>query len=164
MNEFNTLERKAGLLTMQGTQQATIHAAMFMQLLAAQQAGNEKLANFYADRFPPDVRKAYDGWLAQKPFDNPNADPHPFVPNLYEPRGAREAAEATAKAATNQREAGAAGSISGQYLANTVLFAAVLFFASASGKFEQRRVRLVAFMFATAVFAFAVIRTAMLPF
>ena len=163
MNEFNTLERKAGVLTMQGTQQATIHAAMFMQLLAAKQAGNEKLVNFYVERFPPDVRKAYDGWLAQKPFENPNADPHPFVPNLYEPRGTREAASATAKAATSQQQAGVAGSISGQYLANTVLFAAVLFFASASGKFEQRRVRMVAFAFATAVFLFAVARTAMLP-
>ncbi|MGH7984241.1 MAG: hypothetical protein ACREFF_14035 [Candidatus Udaeobacter sp.] len=163
INEFNALERKAGLLTMQGTQQATIHAAMFMQLLAAQQAGNEKLANFYADRFPPDVRKAYDAWLAQKPFENPNADPHPFVPKLYEPRGTREAADANAKAASSQQQAGTAGSISGQYLANTVLFATVLFFASASGKFEQRRVRLVAFAFATAVFLFAVVRTVMLP-
>jgi hypothetical protein len=164
MNEFNTMERKAGLLTMQGTQQATIHAAMFMQLLAAQQAGNQKLVDFYVERFPPDVRKAYDVWLAQKPFENPNADPHPFVPSLYEPRGAREAADTTAKAATSQREAGVAGSISGQYLANTVLFAAVLFFASASGKFEQRRVRLVAFSFAAAVFIFALVRTVMLPF
>ncbi|HSS15396.1 MAG TPA: hypothetical protein VLQ29_00260 [Candidatus Dormibacteraeota bacterium] len=163
MNEFNALERKAGLLTMQGTQQATIHAAMFMQLLAAQQAGNEKLVSFYVERFPPDVRKAYESWLAQKPFENPNADPHPFVPNLYEPRGTREAANATAKAATNQQEAGKAGSISGQYLANTVLFATVLFFASASGKFEQRRVRSLAFIFAVAVFLFALVRTAMLP-
>jgi hypothetical protein len=164
MNEFNTLERKAGLLTMQGTQQATIHAAMLMQVLAAQQAGNQNLVNFYVERFPPDVRKAYDAWLAQKPLENANADPHPFVPNLYEPRGSREAADAIAKAATNQQQAGIAGSISGQYLANTVLFATVLFFASASGKFEQRRVRLVAFSFATAVFIFAVVRTAMLPF
>jgi hypothetical protein len=76
MNEFNSLERRAGLLTTQGMQQATIHTAMFMQLLAAQQAGNEKLVNFYAQRFPPDVRKAYDAWLAQKPFENPKADPH----------------------------------------------------------------------------------------
>jgi len=68
MNEFNSLERRAGLQTMQGMQQATIHVAMFMELLAAQQAGNEKLANFYVERFPPDVRKAYDAWLAQKPF------------------------------------------------------------------------------------------------
>jgi hypothetical protein len=163
MNEFNSLERKAALLSLQGMQQATVHTAMFMQVLAAKQAGNEKLANFYIERFPPDMRKAYDGWVAQRPFENPNADPHPFVPRLYEAQGTREAAEATAKAASSQQEAGKAGSISGQYLANTVLFATVLFFASASGKFEQRRVRMVAFAFATAVFLFAVARTAMLP-
>ena len=163
MNEFNALERKAGLLTVQGMQQATIHTGMFMQALAAQQAGNEKLMNFYAERFPPDVRKAYDAWLAQKPFENPNADPHPFVPNLYEVRGTREAAEATAKAASSLQASRNASSVSGQYLANTVLFATVLFFASASGKFEQRRVRVVAFAFAVAVFLFAVVRTAMLP-
>jgi hypothetical protein len=163
MNEFNSLERRAGLQTMQGMQQATIHTAMFMQLLAAQQEGNEKLVNFYVERFPPDVRKAYDAWLAQKPFENPNADPHPFVPKLYEVRGTREAAEANAKAASSLHAARNAGNVSGQYLANTVLFAAVLFFASASGKFEQRRVRVIAFAFAVAVFAFAVMRTAMLP-
>lgn len=163
MNEFNTLERRAGLLTIQGMQQATIHTAMFMELLAAQQAGNEQLVNFYVQRFPPDVRKAYDAWLAQRPFENPGADPHPFVPNLYEPRGTREAEEATAKAAISQQEARNAGSVSGQYLANTVLFATVLFFASASGKFEQQRVRSVAFLFAVAVFVFALVRTAGLP-
>ena len=163
MNEFNALERRAGLLGVQGMQQATIHTAMFMEVLAAKQAGNEQLANFYVERFPPDVRKAYDAWLAQRPFENPNADPHPFVPRLYEPRGTREAADATAKAAISQQEARTAGSVSGQYLANTVLFATVLFFASASGKFEQRRVRTVAFSFAAAVFIFAVVRTAMLP-
>ena len=163
MNEFNSLERKAGLLSLQGMQQATIHTAMFMEVLAAKQAGNEQLANFYVERFPPDARKAYDAWLAQKPFENPNADPHPFVPNLYQIRGTREAAELNSKAASRVEEARSGGSISGEYLANTVLFATVLFFASASGKFEQRRVRIVAFAFATAVFLFAVMRTATLP-
>jgi hypothetical protein len=163
MNEFNALERRAGLLTLQGTQQATIQSAMFMETLAAKQAGNEQLANFYVQRFPPELRKAYDAWLAEKPFENPNADPHPFVPKLYETPGTREAVEANAKAANSVEEARKAGTVSGQYLANTVLFAAVLFFASASGKFEQRRVRLVAFVFAAAVFIFAVVRTVMLP-
>jgi hypothetical protein len=163
MNEFNALERRAGLLSLQGVQAATIHTAMFMQLLAAQQAGNEKLASFYAERFPPDVRKAYDAWMAQKPFENPKADPHPFVPNLYEVRGTSEAAEATASAATRLHDARSAGNVSGQYLANTVLFAAVLFFAATSNKFEQRRVRVVAFIFAVAVFTFAVARIVTLP-
>jgi hypothetical protein len=163
MNEFNALERRAGLLTVQGMQQATIHTGMFMQALAAHEAGNEKLATFYVERFPPELRKAYDAWLAQKPFENPNADPHPFVPRLYQTPGTREAADANAKAANSLEEARKAGTVSGQYLANTVLFAAVLFFASASGKFEQRRVRVVTFAFAAAVFLFAVVRTAMLP-
>src|SRR5256885_8958173 len=114
MNEFNALERKAGLLSIQGIQQATIHTTMFMQMLAAQQAGNEKLANFYVERFPPDVRKAYDAWLAQNPLENPNADPHPFVPKLYEVPGPREAAEANAKAASSLQEARNAGTVSGR--------------------------------------------------
>jgi hypothetical protein len=163
MNQFNMLERKAGLLNIQGTQAATIHTAMFMQVLAAQQSGNQKLADFYVQRFPPDVRKAYDAWIAQKPFENPNADPHPFVPNLYETRGAREAAEATSNAATQIDDARRAGTLSGQYLANTVLFAAVLFFANAASKFEIRWVRRTSFLFAVAVFAFAVVRVATLP-
>src|SRR5213592_1732014 len=154
MNEFNALERRAGLLTMQGMQQATIHTGMFMQALAAHQAGNDKLGNFYIERFPPELRKAYDAWLTEKPFENPNADPHPFVPRLYQTPGTREAADANAKAANSIEQARKAGTVSGQYLANTVLFATVLFFASASGKFEQRRVRVVAFAFAVSVFLF----------
>jgi len=163
MNEFNALERKAGVLTIQGMQQTTIHTGMFMQALAAHQAGNEKLVNFYVERFPPELRKAYDAWMAQKPFENPNADPHPFVSKLYVTPGTRQAAEANAKAATSLEEGRKAGTMSGQYLANTVLFAAVLFFANASSRFQQRRVRVIAFSFAIAVFLFAVVRTAMLP-
>src|SRR5207248_11320268 len=148
MNEFNALERRAGVLNIQGMQQATIHTGMFMQALAAHQAGDDKLVNFYVERFPSELRKAYDAWLAQKPFEKPNADPHPFVPRLYQTPGTREAADANAKAANSIEQARKAGTISGQYLANTVLFATVLFFASASGKFDQRRVRVVAFAFA----------------
>jgi hypothetical protein len=163
MNECNSLERKAGVLRVQGLQSATIHVAMFMQLLAAKQAGNEKLANFYVQRLPIDARKAYDAWLAQRPFENPNADAHPFVPNLYELRDAREAADATSTAAKKLELARDAGSISGRYLANTVLFAAVLFFAGTAGKFEQTRVRVSAATFGLAVFAFAVIRMFLTP-
>jgi len=163
MGECNSLERKAGILSVQGVQTATIHAAIFMQLLGAKQAGNEALANFYLQRLPTEARRAYDAWLAEKPLENPNADPHPFVPNLYEMRGAREAAEATSTAAEKVNEARQAGNTSGRYLANTVLFATVLFFANAAGKFEQRRVRVIAFFFALAVFLLAVAQIALLP-
>jgi hypothetical protein len=163
MNDYNALERRSAVLTIQGLQTASIQIGLFLQMLAAQQAGNDKLATFYRERFPPELRTAYEAWNAQHPFENPNADPHPFVSNLYEARGAKEAADASTKATTSLSESRAAGNCSGQYLANTVLFATVLFFASASGKFEQRRVRIVTFVFAAGVFAFAVWRMVMLP-
>ena len=163
MNESNALERRAALLDVQGSQALIVQVSMFMQLLAAQHAGNEQLASFYAERFPPDVKKAYEKWLAQKPFENRAADAHPFVPNLYQVRGAVEAAAARADAAQRVVEARQAGNRSGQYLANTVLFATVLFFAGTAGKFEQARVRLFAAAFGVALFVFAVIRMLLMP-
>jgi hypothetical protein len=163
LNEYNALERRAALLDIQGNQALMLHASMFMQLLAAQNSGNQQLATFYAERFPPDVKKAYEGWLAQRPFENRNADPHPFVPNLYQVRDSTEAAATRAEATRQLATARASGNRSGQYLANTVLFATVLFFAGTAGKFEQPRVRLSAAMFALAVFAFAVVRMLVMP-
>jgi len=163
MNESNALERKAALIDVQGSQALIVHASMFMQLLAAYHAGNEKLVSFYAERFPPDVRKAYDAWVAQRPYENKDADPHPFVPKLYEVRGGAEAAATRAQAAECLLSAREAGSRSGRYLANTVLFATVLFFAGTAGKFEQPRVRLSAALFGLAVFFVAVIRMLLSP-
>ena len=163
MNESNALERRAALLDVQGSQALIVHASMFMQLLAAQHAGNQQLANFYAERFPPDVKKAYDAWLAEKPFENRAADAHPFVPNLYQVRGAAEATAVRADSVRRVAEAREAGNRSGQYLANTVLFATVLFFAGTAGKFEQLRVRLFAAAFGVALFVFAVIRMLIMP-
>ena len=163
MNESNALEQRAAQIEVQGNQALIVHTAMFMELLAAQHAGNEQLANFYAERFPPDVKKAYEAWLAQKPFENRAADAHPFVPNLYKVRGTAEAAAARADAERRVVEAREAGNRSGQYLANTVLFATVLFFAGTAGKFEQPRVRIFAAAFGVALFAFAVIRMLLMP-
>jgi hypothetical protein len=121
------------------------------------------LVNFLVQRFPPELRKAYDAWMEQKPFENPSADPHPFVPKLYETRGALEAEEMNKQAAARMKQASASGTISGQYLANTVLFATVLVFANAAIKFQQRKVRVVSFYFAIAVFAFVTFRLFILP-
>jgi len=47
MNESNSVERRAALLDVQGSQALIVHASMFIQLLAAQHAGNEKLASSF---------------------------------------------------------------------------------------------------------------------
>jgi hypothetical protein len=157
------LEQKAALLHLEDNQVTSIQAQMFMDFIDATLAGNEKLAQFYSDRFPPELRTAYARWIEQKPFENAKADPHPFVPALFKPRFAQEAQQATVDAGRDEAEAKRTGNFAAQYLSNTVLFAMVLFFAGTSAKFQQRYVRQWSFFFAVAVFLFAASRMLMLP-
>jgi len=166
-SEFATsgarLEQKAALLHLEDNQVTSIQAKMFMDFINATLAGNQKLAQFYSDRFPPELRTAYDRWMEQKPLDNPKADPHPFVAGLYKPRFADNAQQTTADAGRDEAEAKRTGNFAAQYLSNTVLFAMVLFFAGTSARFTQRYVRQSSFFFAVAVFLFAAARMLMLP-
>jgi hypothetical protein len=161
--EAGRSNQQAALLHLEGNQVTTLQAKVFTEFIDAQMSDKEKLARFYLDRFPPELRKAYDAWLAEKPFENPNADPHPFVPNLYQPRFVQEARQANANASRSDAEAKRTSHVAAQYLSNTVLFAAVLFFAGTSAKFDHRYVRQSCFFFAVAAFFFAAVRTLMLP-
>ena len=155
--------QQAAVLHLEGNQVLSIQAKMFMEFIDAQMAGKDKLARFYSDRFPPELRKAYDAWLAEKPFENPRADPHPFVPNLYQPRFLEDARLASADAGRNDAEGKRASAVAAHYLSNTVLFAAVLFFAGTSAKFDHRYVRQSSFFFAVTVLLFAAVRMFLLP-
>jgi hypothetical protein len=157
------LEQKASLLHLEDNQIIDIQVKLFMEFIDAKVAGNDKLAQYYADRFPPELRTAYDRWLAQKPLENPKADQHPFSPSLYKPRFADTARQATEDATRDGAEAKRTGNIAAQYLSNTVLFAAVLFFAGTSARFDQRVVRQSSLFFAVAAFLFAAARMIMLP-
>src|SRR5437867_12045851 len=90
--------QQAAVLHLEGNQVTALQAKMFTEFIDAQMSGKEKLANFYLDRFPPELRKAYDACIADKPFENPKADPHPFVPNLHQPRFVDDARQANADA------------------------------------------------------------------
>jgi hypothetical protein len=157
------LEQKAAVLSVEDNQVIGIQIQLFTAFIDAKVAGNDKLAQYYSDRFPPELRTAYDRWMAQKPFENPKADPHPFVPKLYEARFVQDARLANTDAGRNDAEAKRTGNVAAQYLSNTVLLAAVLFFAGTSAKFDQRYVRQSSFFFAVAAFLFAAVRMLMLP-
>jgi hypothetical protein len=156
-------DQQAALLTLQDNQVAGIQIKLFSDFINARVSGNEKLAQFYSDRFPPELRAAYDRWMEQKPLENPKADPHPFVPALYKARFVDQIRQANADSARDGAEAKRNGNFGAQYLAITVLLAAVLFFAGTSAKFDQRHVRHASFFFAVAAFLFAAARMLMLP-
>ncbi len=161
--EAGRLNQKAALLHLEGNQVTGVQLKMFTEFIDAQLNGNDKMAQFYLERFPPELRKAFDAWLKEKPFQNPNADPHPFVPKLYKARFVEDAQVANADAGQNDAEAKRTGNVAAQYLSNTVLLAAVLFFAGTSARFDQRHVRQSSFFFAIAAFLFAAERMLMLP-
>jgi hypothetical protein len=158
-----SLERKANVLRLDGLQHKAVHLQVFMEYVAAHFAGNAALERFYVDRFPPEVRKAYDAWMAEKPFENPAAAPHPFVTPYYETRGAREMESSLGEAAQSKEKAQRTGVTAGSYLTNTVLLATVLFFVGITARLPSPRIRLGSFFFGSALFLFAVARMVVLP-
>jgi len=158
-----TLEREANALHTESNQVLSTQITIFLDLIHAQLSGDEKVASFYSSRLSGELRAAYDAWMAQKPFENPKAAPHPFVPELYHPRFADEVKEKRTKSAEHSLAANKEGQTAATYLANTVLFATVLFFAGTANKFDHRAVRQSTILFALIVFLFAVARLVMLP-
>jgi hypothetical protein len=161
--QAGNLDRKAHVLSAEGLQVQAAQLGIFMQLLDARLAGNDRLVKFYEERIGGEFKPAYEAWLAQKPFENPKADPHPFGTNLYTARFSREAAEARAEAAHNLQEAGRIGNVASRYLSNTVMLAAVLFFVGTSTRFDSRRVRKFSFLFGAALFLYVAVRMMQLP-
>lgn len=157
------LQRKAAAFHLEGNQASIIRIQLFTQMIDAQLEGNDKLANFYRERFPPDLRKAYEGWLEQKPFENPRADASPFVPHLYQQRYSAEMRQALADSASNAAEEKRTKQIASKYLGNTVLLAMVLFFAGTAGRFDTKLVRQSTLFFAIAIYAYVAVRMLTLP-
>ncbi len=135
------LERQAVAWHLEARQIETVHARMFVEAVDAQMEGDEKRARFYTDRFGGEHKPAYEKGIARKPFDDPTAPPHPFVPGLYTPPFEQEVRDAHAEAARAEKQSNLTGHYASSYLSNTVLLATVLFFAGTAGKFDQRRVR-----------------------
>lgn len=157
------LERQADTMLLEAQQIETVQVKAVMEVIDAHMAGNEKLEKFYTDRFPADLKSSYEKWIALKPYENPTAPPHPFVPALYTPRFAQDIRDAKAEAARDDAQSNVTGQHASTYLSNTVILASVLFFAGTMGKFNQRHVRWSSLAFAVTLFAYALVRIFMLP-
>jgi hypothetical protein len=159
----DTLQREAMAMTLESRQYQTAHLLLAMKAIDAIVDGDQKRANFYTSRFTGELRPAWDKWIALKPFENPEAPPHPFGPDFYTPHLAGEIRDHHTEAAKAAGQARSTSQNASNYLSNTVLLATVLFFAGTAGKFDQRQVRQPSLIFAIALFLFAAVRMLMLP-
>lgn len=156
-------EREAMKLHLEANQYKAAHLHVFTQWLDARLDGKQANAEFYEHRFPPMMRDAFDAWMAQKPFENEKADPHPFMSKLYRVPQDAQALDLIAESGIHDAKSNASSAHAAGYLANTVLFAAVLVFAGTGARFENRLVRHGMFAFASALFLYAACRILMLP-
>jgi len=161
--QSDKLERHAIARRLEAQQIQAFQVQIFTEAINARLEGKEELERAYAGRIGAELKPAYDRWLALRPFENPDAPPHPFVPGLYKSRFEDEIQDAQVGALRVAKDASAAGKHAGDYQGNTVVLATVLFFTGTAGKFDRRRVRHGSLIFAAALFAYAVVLIAKLP-
>ncbi|TRZ69790.1 MAG: hypothetical protein D4R96_02655, partial [Nitrosopumilaceae archaeon] len=89
--DVNAANRQASELNLQQGQYTMIDVMMFTEYVNAVNDNDQKLSDFYFERFRPDFKPAVQAWLDTNPLDNPNAPPHPFVMKEYKRTFAEQA-------------------------------------------------------------------------
>jgi hypothetical protein len=163
MNLSAALGRKAAAQELQSLQYRLADVMLFSQYINARAGSNETLAQFYADRFRDEAKSAFEAWLAQRPFENPAAAPHPFVTNFYQPALLAQAAEAQARSEGHWQQAGEAGRTSRGYVLTIVLLAMALFCGGTAPKFDSLWMRRSVLGLGLGAVFFALSRLVMLP-
>ncbi len=112
---------------------------VFANYIDATLVGNEVVADFYFQRFRDEFRVAYEAWIALDPLNNPEAPPSPFPMPEYQLSQDVEAERLEARADDLFAAGEDANTFSDVYTLTTLLFAAALFFAAISERFEYFR-------------------------
>ena len=120
---------------------ASIQVGLFSQWVRAFAAGEEREADYLVSVFPEPLSAAFTAWEAADPKANADVPRTPFgMPEYAIPQEA-EAKAADARADAKFTDALAFNQRSDNYTILTVLFAAVLFFGSLSGRARRRKIQ-----------------------
>jgi hypothetical protein len=114
--------------------QTQVDIAMFFQWIDASATDDPELADFYADRFRPEFRPAFDAWEATDPLTNAGAPASPFAMDEYQLQARADAERLDAAAEVLAATVRANVQRAANYVLGVVLFAVSLFFAGMSAK------------------------------
>jgi hypothetical protein len=118
---------------------ATIQVGLYTQWVRAFAEGSQREVDYFESVFPEPLATAFRAWEAADPQANPDVPRTPFAMPEYQIPADAEAAAADARADAKFSDALAFNQRSDNYTVLTVLFAAVLFFASMAGRARRRR-------------------------
>lgn len=128
-------------------QQVIVDVTIFADWLQALAAGETELQQFLQQRFRDEFAPAFDAWVAAEPLENADAPASPFAMLEYELADEQRADGLAEEADLRSRQAREANQRGDNYVLTTVLFAAVLFFAGVSTKFNGLRTKTFAVVF-----------------
>jgi hypothetical protein len=144
-------------------QQTQVDIATFVQWVNAYVAGDKNLAQFYRRRFRPELKPAFDAWLATNPRTNPRAPLSPFAMPQYRLAERETSHRLNAQATVHSASAASADERADNYVLAVVLFAASLFFAGISTKLRSLRQREVLLGLGWVIFLGALVWVAVSP-
>ena len=132
--------------------QTEVDVATFSSWVDAYLRRETELARFYFRRFRKEFKPAVNAWIATRPLKNPNAPLTPFAMPQYRLAATAEVERLDAEAELSAASVRAYIQRSTNYVLCVVLFAAALFFAGISTRFESSRLRAVTLGIGTIVF------------
>src|SRR5512133_3166446 len=121
--------------------QGQIDVALFTQWVDAYARDETELAAFYDKRFRPELKPAFNAWVATRPRKNPSAPLSPFAMPQYKLAANAAADRLEVKAAAASQRAGEFIQRADDYSLAVVLFASALFFAGISTRLHSSRSR-----------------------
>ncbi len=162
-NQANALRVESTRESTVAGQLAGLDVAGFMAWVNARASGNDRLEQFYTQRFRPEFRRAFDAWLATQPFTNPQAPATPFALPGYQSEHEQHA-RALENQATSLFETGHwANHYADSYVRGTVIFATVLFFCGILQQFGDFRARVFLLGMAILLLLFGLSKILVLP-
>jgi hypothetical protein len=135
----------------------------FNRWLEVSTDGNTQLAQLYVRRFRPEFVPAYRAWVAQDPINNTAAIATPLLMPEYKVANFEKADTLEAVGDTRFEEAKEATEHADSYIFATVFFAAVLFFAGISMRFNWLAMRLTVLGLSAVFLIYGIIHLASLP-
>lgn len=137
----DTLRIQAAGATDSANEQRMYIAGTVVEWLKAESHGEEKLADLFERRLPPEFHPAFQAWKQTDPLHNPNAPAGPQLMHEYRSAKSEEAAKLNEQAGRVFDQGNVARRHSDDYVKATVILATVLLLTAISQRFKTHGVR-----------------------
>ena len=161
--QASTARALANRVSTLGGQERLQDLLNFNRWLEVSTDGNPQLASLYERRFRAEFRPAFTAWQAQDPLNNTKAIPSPLLMPQYKVANFVKADQLEHVGDVRFEQAKEATENADSYIFGTVFFAAVLFFAGISMRFQWFAMRVTVLSLSGVFLLYGIVHLANLP-